>query len=87
MFLRKITGKHVRESIKQISTHCTKMKFLIKDFFRKCKQIHRKLQIWSHILKKSLMKTLYLRCDKFITGLAKLLKRNTVAYNSLQFSQ
>ena len=31
------------------------MKFSIKDFFSKCDQIHRKLQIWSHLLKKSLM--------------------------------
>ena len=29
--------------------------FSIKDFFSKCDQIGRKLQIWSHLLKKSLM--------------------------------
>ena len=28
------------------------MKFSIKDFFSKCDQIRRKLQIWSHLLKK-----------------------------------
>ena len=32
-----------------------KMKFSIKDFFSKCDQIRRKLQIWSHLLKKTLM--------------------------------
>ena len=32
-----------------------KMKFSIKDFFSKCDQIRRKLRIWSHLLKKSLM--------------------------------
>ena len=32
-----------------------KMKFSIKDFFSKCDQIRRKLRIWSHWLKKSLM--------------------------------
>ena len=32
-----------------------KMRFSINDFFTKCDQIHRKLQIWSHLLKKSLM--------------------------------
>ena len=32
-----------------------KMEFSIKDFFIKCDQIRRKLQIWSHLLKKSLM--------------------------------
>ena len=31
------------------------MKFSIKDFFSKCDQICRKVQIWSHLLKKSLM--------------------------------
>ena len=31
-----------------------KMKFSIKDLFSKCDQIHRKLQIWSHLPKKSL---------------------------------
>ena len=33
-----------------------KMKFSTKDFFSKCDQIRRKLRIWSHLLKKSLMK-------------------------------
>ena len=32
------------------------MKFSIKDFFSKCDQIRRKLRIWSHLLKKSLMR-------------------------------
>ena len=31
------------------------MKFSIQDFFSKCKQIRRKLRIWSHLLKKFLM--------------------------------
>ena len=31
------------------------MKFSITDFFSKCDQIRRKLRIWSHLLKKSLM--------------------------------
>ena len=31
------------------------MKFSIKDFFIKCDQTRRKLWIWSHLLKKSLM--------------------------------
>ena len=34
-----------------------KMKFPIKDFFSKCDQVRRKLRIWSHLLKKSLMET------------------------------
>ena len=35
-----------------------KMKFSIKDFFSKCDQNRRKLRIWLHLLKKSLMKNL-----------------------------
>ena len=31
------------------------MKFSIKDFFSKCDQIFKKLRIWSHLLKKSLI--------------------------------
>ena len=34
-----------------------KMKFSIKDFFSKCDQIRRKLQIWSHLLKKCLIES------------------------------
>ena len=34
-----------------------KMKFSVKDFFSKCRQILRKLWIWSHLLKKSLMES------------------------------
>ena len=34
-----------------------KMKFSIKDFFSKCDQIRSFMQIWSHLLKKSLMET------------------------------
>ena len=34
--------------------HCTKMKFSVKDIFSKCDQIA-DMQIWSHLLKKSLM--------------------------------
>ena len=41
--------------VSHVST-AQKMKFSIKDFFSKCDQICRKLRIWSHLLKKSLMK-------------------------------
>ena len=37
-------------------THAAqKMKFSIPDFFSKCDKIRRKLQIWSHLLKKTVM--------------------------------
>ena len=38
------------------NTTAQKMKFSFKDFFSKCEQIRNKLQIWSHLVKKSLMK-------------------------------
>ena len=41
--------------------HCTK-KFSIKDFLSKCDQVHRKLWISSHLLKKSLMEN-FLYCS------------------------
>ena len=38
------------------------MKFFVKDFYIKCDQICRKLRIWSHLLKKSLMKNFIFLC-------------------------
>ena len=38
-----------------VSYSAKKMKFSIKDFFSKCELIRRKLQIRSHLLKKSFM--------------------------------
>ena len=37
-----------------------KMKFSIKNLFSKCDHIRRKLRIWSHLLKKSLMENFFL---------------------------
>ena len=39
------------------------MKFSIKDFFSKCNQICRKLQIWSHLLKKFFIGKLHFLCS------------------------
>ena len=39
-----------------------KVKFPIKDFFSKCDQIRRKLRIWSHLLKKSLLENFIFFC-------------------------
>ena len=36
-----------------------KMQFSIKDFSSKCDQIRCKMQIWSHLLKKSLMENFF----------------------------
>ena len=43
-----------------------KMKFSIKNFLSKCDQIRRKLRIWSHLLKKSLM--ILISCTKCPVG-------------------
>ena len=40
------------------------MNFSFKDFFRKCDQILKKLRIWSHLLKKSLMEN-FIFCAVF----------------------
>ena len=41
---------------KIVKTLHEKTKFFIKNFFSKCDQIGRKLRIWSHLVKKFLMK-------------------------------
>ena len=41
--------------IVQTAYTAQKMKFSIKDFLSKCDQIHRKLRIWSQLLKKPLV--------------------------------
>ena len=48
-----------------VSDTAQKMKFSIKDFFSKCRQILRLQQIWSHILKKSLMEN-FIFCEVLI---------------------
>ena len=45
--------------LKSLKGSAQKMKFSFKDFFSKCDKIRRKLQIWSHLLKKSLMENLF----------------------------
>ena len=41
--------------LEQRTITAQKMKFSLKNFFCKCDQVRRKLRIWSHLLKKSLM--------------------------------
>ena len=57
------------------------MKFAIKDFFRKCDQIRRKLLIWPHLLKKSLMET------SFLVQWHRILLALTLKDNSFYISQ
>ena len=54
-----------------------KIKFSIKDFFRKCDQIRRKLRIWSHFLKKSLIEN-FIFCVVFWLR-AKIIEELTLA--------
>ena len=56
----KVTGLIYR--IKKANT-AQKMKFSIKDFFRKCDQIRRKLRIWSNLLKKTLNEKVDFLCS------------------------
>ena len=44
-------------------TTAQKMKLFNKDFFTKCDQFCRKLRIWSHFLRKSLMENLIFLCS------------------------
>ena len=47
----------------EMTTLQQKMRFSIKDFFSKGDQICRKPQIWSHLLKKPLMKNfIFMQC-------------------------
>ena len=47
--------KAVKHFAKFTANTAHKMKFFIKDFFSTCDQSRRKMRIWSHLLKKSLM--------------------------------
>ena len=49
-------AKFMADEGKTHCIHCTEMEFFIKNFFRTCDQIRSLLWIWSHLLKKSLMK-------------------------------
>ena len=51
--------------LKHASPAAQKVKFTIKDFFSKCDQIRKKLRIWSHLLKKSLMENFvfFMQCS------------------------
>ena len=42
--------------------HYTEKEFTVKDFFRKCEEIHRKLQVCSHLLKKLLAES-FISCS------------------------
>ena len=57
------------------------MKFSIQDFFSKCDQVRRNLQIWTHLLKKSLMEN-FIFCAVF-SGVFRKYEIETSARNGL----
>ena len=63
--VKKFQSRLVRNGTKQfLFFHCTKMEFFIKDFFSKCDQICGNLQIWSYLLRISLMEN-FVFCEVF----------------------
>ena len=62
LFQRKIFFRALRPFVafnnNPIILTAQKMKFSIRDFFSKCDQIRRKLQIWSDLLNKSVLESL-----------------------------
>ena len=52
---KKRTSFKTQASKKAATCTAQKMKYTIKDFSNKCDQIYRKLWIWPHLLKKSLI--------------------------------
>ena len=67
------------------------MKFPIKDFFSKCDQILKKLWIWSHLLKKSLIGN-FIFCVVLVTNTMLIFERCPTkhiyydAYNYMLYS-
>ena len=53
--MEKMKMKRAKLTFVKVSCSAHKMKFFVKDFFSKCWQIHRFLQIWSNLLKKSFL--------------------------------
>ena len=62
-----IVGPHAKIVKWRITYTTQKMKFSMKSFFSKCDQIHRKLCIWSHLLKTSLKEN-FICCAVVITN-------------------
>ena len=61
-----------------------KMRFSTKDFFSKCDQIRSFLRIWSHLLKKSLMKD-FIFCAVIAVALHLLAKQKLCANQLKKF--
>ena len=66
-------------------TTAQKMRFSIMDFFSKCDQISRKLWIWSHLLKKSLMEN-FIFCAVNIWRVLRLLEESNCSHYFFKIS-
>ena len=62
-----------------------KVKFSIKDFFSKYDQIRRKLWIWLHLLKKSIMEN-FIFCAVYISIALKLAYNKNKLYKTLRLT-
>ena len=56
---------NLHETLSALCITAQKITFSIKNFFGECDQIHRKLRIWSHLLKKALMKN-FIFCAVYV---------------------
>ena len=64
-YFRKKVQSLICDMVLNTNFTAQKMNFSIKDFFSKCDQIRKKLRIWSHLLKKSLMEN-FIFCAKLV---------------------
>ena len=78
-FFRTPFSQNTPQKVQTANPLHKKMKFSIKDFFRKCDYIHRKLRTWSHVLKKSLMENfIFCAVTRSSLALPNILKLNTL---------
>ena len=61
------------------------MKFSIHNFFSQCDQIRRKLRIWSHLLKKSLMEN-FIFCTVTMEWRKRFFGRNSAEKQHIAYS-
>ena len=69
-------GRNSVEMFEVSRTAAQKLKFLIKEFFSTCDQIHRKLRIWLHLLRISLMKTFIFCVVAYLSRICEKKKKN-----------
>ena len=63
MMMRISSHFHLQKDFKNPAHNAQKIKFSTKHFFSKCDQIRRKLRMWSHLLKETLMENFIFSCS------------------------